>query len=192
MVPHQEALIYSAPSQLPANNERQGDMQVLYAGYPVRRSPQAIAKALLEIQERGIIKSKKQAMEIKEQLKLAKHIFRLLKVNEISFPVGRTNKGNLTLRFSESSEDFDIMLDSVPLSTKNVLEDENNIELKKMIEKYWFDERLISGGQFRGTSIESRGPFIERVISVEDIKNPRGRPKGTRNHGNSKTESSSK
>lgn len=69
--------------------------------------------------------------------KLAKHIFRLLKMYEITFPIGRTNKGNLGIKFTAINDDYEIMLDAVPLATKNILEDENNIELKKMIEKYW-------------------------------------------------------
>lgn len=83
-------------------------------------------------------------MTLTELKKLSKHIFRLLKVNEITFPIGRTNKGNLGITFNENREDFEIMLDSVPLSTKNALVDENNIELKKMIEKYLFDQEQIT------------------------------------------------
>lgn len=78
-------------------------------------------------------------MELDKQKKLNAHIFRLLKVNEIVIPIGRTNKGNLGLKFQANSEDFEIYLDAVPLSTKSMLEDDNNIELKKMLEKYLFD-----------------------------------------------------
>lgn len=176
-------------------------------------------------------------MEIKDQIKLAQHIFRLLKVSEIVFPIGRTNKGNLGIKFSQNSEDYEIMLDAVPLSVKSIIDDDNNIELKKMIEKYWFDsnsptigehygsiipreatkaivhdtllkeiseERTISDSQFRGTSIETRGPFIEdseRIhVSDSDLDNAlenlelttnieipnlpikrRGRPAGSKN-----------
>lgn len=79
-------------------------------------------------------------MNLEQTKKLAQHIFRLLKVNEMVFPIGRTNKGNLGLKFSNNTEDFDIMLDAVPLSTKDMLNDDNNIELKRMIEKYWLGE----------------------------------------------------
>lgn len=81
-------------------------------------------------------------MELNQQKKLNAHIFRLLKVNEIVIPIGRTNKGNLGLKFQANSDDFEIMLDAVPLSTKSMLEDENNIELKRMLEKYLFDKEM--------------------------------------------------
>lgn len=141
-------------------------------------------------------------MELNNAQKLSKHIFRLLKVNEISFPIGRTNKGNLTIVFNESKDDFDLFLDSVPLPTKSLLEDDKNIELKQMVEKYWFDGHTINGSQFRGTSLESKGPFNVKTVSIEDseqiispsvafsgidsfptneVKKPRGRPAGAKN-----------
>lgn len=80
-------------------------------------------------------------MELSNQKKLAKHILRLLKVTEITFPIARTSKGNLGIKFDQNSEDFEIMLDSVPLSTKDMLVDDNNIELKKMLEKYLFESK---------------------------------------------------
>lgn len=82
-------------------------------------------------------------MTLNETKKLSKHIFRLLKVSEITYPIGRTSKGNLGITFNENNDDFAVMLDSVPLSTKNSLEDENNIELKAMLEKYLFDSELM-------------------------------------------------
>ncbi len=78
-------------------------------------------------------------MTISNQRKLAGYIIRLLKVNDIIFPIGRTNKGNFGIRFSANGEDFEMYLDAVPLSTKDVLNDDNNIELKKMVEKYLFE-----------------------------------------------------
>lgn len=106
-------------------------------------------------------------MEIANQKKLVTHILRLLKVSYIDFPIGRTNKGNLAIRFSDQNDNnFDIVLDSVPLSTKDMLVDDNNIELKKMIEKYWFNERIMNGSQFRGTSLETQAPFIEQEVSI--------------------------
>src|ERR1700722_18695382 len=77
-------------------------------------------------------------MELAQQKKLAGHILRLLKVSYIDFPLGRTNKGNLAIRFDDSG-DFTLFLDSVPLPTKDSLQNENNIELKRMLEKYWFE-----------------------------------------------------
>lgn len=77
-------------------------------------------------------------MTLSEQRKLSNHICRLLKVSEITWNLARTSKGNLGITFNTNNEDFTIMLDSIPLSTKDSLNDENNIELKKMVEKYYF------------------------------------------------------
>lgn len=82
-------------------------------------------------------------MTLTEQRKLAKHVCRLLKVSEITFPIGRTPKGNLGLTFNANNDEYEIMLDSIPLSTRNALEDENNIELKAMIEKYMFQQKNV-------------------------------------------------
>lgn len=109
--------------------------------------------------------------------KLVAHIMRLLKVIYIDFPVGRTNKGNLALRFSDQN-DFEIMLDSVPLSTKDMLADDNNIALKEMIKKYWFDEQKLS---YQGMPIV-RDEKIEKIMIVPIIsEKKKGRPKGSKN-----------
>lgn len=89
-------------------------------------------------------------MTLSQQKKLSKHICRLLKVNEINFPIGRTPIGNLGLVFNTNNDDYTMMLDSIPLSTANSLEDENNIELKKMIEKYCFEPET-PGFEWTGT-----------------------------------------
>lgn len=86
-------------------------------------------------------------MELNSQKKLVAHICRLLKVTEIVFPIGRTNKGNLGLKFQAGQEDFDIMLDAVPLSTKDMLVDDNNIELKGILEKYLFTPDTVNYGR---------------------------------------------
>ncbi len=113
-------------------------------------------------------------MELSHQKALAKHIFRLLKVTEITFPIGRTNKGNLGLKFSSNNDEYEIMLDAVPLKTTSILEDENNIELKKMLEKYLFDEVKTFG--------VSRIQAQEKVDSVlASSKKTKGRPKGSKN-----------
>lgn len=79
-------------------------------------------------------------MTLQNQKKLANHICRLLKVPDIIIPIGRTSKGNLGLRFSTNQEEYEMYLDAIPLSTKDILNDENNIELKKMLEKYLFEQ----------------------------------------------------
>ena len=131
-------------------------------------------------------------MDISSQSKLAKNIFRLLKVNEIIFPIGKTPKGNLGIRFADSLEGFEIILDSIPLTISDPLRDDNNIELKRMIEKYWLE------GQKEVMSLrEASHPVLP---PMEEIKNetasgmdtkadaevltPKkkgGRPKGSKN-----------
>lgn len=107
-------------------------------------------------------------MELNKVKKLCGHIFRLLKVNEIVIPLGRTNKGNLGLKFTANTDDFEVMLDAVPLSTKDMLNDDNNIELKGLLIKYLFGEEK--------TDQQS---WAEQKVKLE-ITNPskkRGRPK---------------
>lgn len=144
---------------------------------------------------------------LENQKKLSKHIFRLLKVNEIVFPIGRTNKGNLGLKFTDNSEDFEIYLDAVPLSTKDVLNDENNIELKKMLEKYLFDTKLVTAStpikfypddmKFDAKALKSLEAIVDDGTTVVNVgkvvdgagKNvtekflgkKRGRPAGSKN-----------
>lgn len=83
-------------------------------------------------------------MTLNETKRLSKHICRLLKVSEITLPIGRTPKGNLGITFNANNEDYEIMLDAIPLSTKDSLHDENNIELKVMLEKYLFDTEKVA------------------------------------------------
>lgn len=146
-------------------------------------------------------------MTLEYTKKLAKHICRLLKVTEINFPIGRTPKGNLGLVFNANNNDFDIMLDSVPLSTKNSLEDENNIELKRMIEKYWFEEEtpgFVWSGHMPAENSASTGNVIigidtftgESETWIEDADGVRIADKPTpygkvKPHGNSKTKKTS-
>ncbi len=119
-------------------------------------------------------------METPNYKKLNQHITRLLKVNEIVFPICRTNKGNFGIKFDASGENFDMYLDAVPLPTKNLLDDDNNIELKKILEKYLFDERITS---FSRTS-NLAPPEKDLKFNTEKTdflpKKQRGRPKGSK------------
>lgn len=139
-------------------------------------------------------------MELSNQKKLAKHIFRLLKVDELIIPIGRTNKGNLGIKFSQNSEEYEIMLDSIPLSTKDFLADDNNIELKKMMDKYLFDsvtfysktplnlpKDLIEIVDDTDTEIDLgengglvRGTYPSLATAPKETKR-RGRPAGSKN-----------
>lgn len=110
-------------------------------------------------------------MKLSDQKKLSKHICRLLKVSEITYPIGRTPNGNLGITFNVNSEDFYLMFDSVPLSTSNFLEDENNIELKKMIEKYMFEQEMTTvfkAPQPGLTTAEELGGSIELPTQKKD------------------------
>lgn len=115
-------------------------------------------------------------MELSAQKKLNAHIFRLLKVNEIVIPIGRTNNGNLGVKFQANSDDFEIYLDAVPLSTKDILQDDNNIELKKMIEKYWFDSKIVNVMEMVHNP-RKIAASIDASFLVPKIVRKRGRPK---------------
>lgn len=75
-------------------------------------------------------------MTLEQQQRLATIIFRILKVPDISIPVGLTQKGQLSLRFSKDKVDFEVLLDSVPLNEKEY----DNRELKQTLEKYIYGE----------------------------------------------------
>jgi len=128
-------------------------------------------------------------MTLETQKKLAGHILRLLKVSYIDFPLGRTNKGNLTIRFGDSG-DFTMFLDSVPLPIKDTLQDENNIELKRMLEKYWFEESQMTPMRILaktiGPDFEVVGGAVYKKEEGEVIKKHlegarKGRPVGSKN-----------
>lgn len=125
-------------------------------------------------------------MELQNQKKLVSHIFRLLKVNEIVIPIGRTNKGNLGLKFQANTEGFEIYLDAVPLSTKDMLADDNNIELKKMLEKYLFENReSVARMAFPTlTAVEEGEITREEGLAKLAPKKQRGRPKGSKSKVN--------
>ena len=122
-------------------------------------------------------------MELSNQIRLNKHIFRLLKVNEIVIPIGRTNKGNLGLKFQANTDEFEIYLDAVPLSTKDILNDENNIELKKMLTKYLFEQTKTVWDKIESTSTILNPVLrtMEDKQAVAALPKPRGRPKGSKN-----------
>lgn len=121
-------------------------------------------------------------MEIADYQKLSKHIFRLLKVQEIVFPIGRTNKGNLGIRFSANTDEMEIVLDAVALSTKSMTEDDNNIELKKMIEKYWFEVDSVGiKTQNVGVTALSQIDTSKIVYLPSEAPKKRGRPTGSKN-----------
>ena len=139
-------------------------------------------------------------MTLEQTKKLAQHICRLLKVTYINLPIGRTDKGNFGLIFNENG-DWDMMLDSVPLSTKNVLTDENNIELKRMVEKYWFEQEKIPNFQehtveryeeataFADKMMKQLAPKKKELIETYFENKPVSPAK---KHGNTKTKGNSK
>lgn len=81
-------------------------------------------------------------MTLSMQEKLARHIMRLLKVRTVSFTVGTTERGTLSLKYIKDEPYYQMVLDAVPLSTKSIIDDENNIELKKLLEAYLFESDI--------------------------------------------------
>lgn len=77
-------------------------------------------------------------MNLINQKKLAGHIMRLLKVRSVSFPIATIDKGPLSFKYTAGVEDYELVLDAVPLPTESLATDESNIELKAMLEKYLF------------------------------------------------------
>lgn len=77
-------------------------------------------------------------MTLEQQKKLAEDIMRLLKVRQVSLPLARTEKGDLSLKYVKDTEGYQIVLDAVPLD----LEDFNNKELSQILEKTLFTDPL--------------------------------------------------
>lgn len=77
-------------------------------------------------------------MTLTETKKVAANTIRLLKVRYVQFPVAMTEKGPLTIKFYKDQEDYEIILDSVPLDLK----DYDNRELKSVFEKHFFTQEL--------------------------------------------------
>lgn len=111
-------------------------------------------------------------MTVEQQQKLATHIFRILKVTDISFPIGRTNKGDLSLKFTKDKEGFELILDAVPLNEKEY----DNRELKSIITKYVFDKEEIKAAPDTQST-----PIILTEESSTPILKKRGRPFGSKN-----------
>lgn len=121
-------------------------------------------------------------MTLQNTAKLSKHLCRILKVPEIQWTIARTAKGNISLGFNENTEDFVVYLDSIPLSTKSMLDDENNIELKNMIEKYYFAEKSLEIGwnpPVSETTTLKITPVESEIVHMTVKKG--GRPKGSKN-----------
>ncbi len=77
-------------------------------------------------------------MTQEQETKLAGHIMRLLKVRQVSFPIARTTKGDLWIKYSQDTEGPVVILDAVPLD----LEDFNNKELAGLLERYLYTGQL--------------------------------------------------
>lgn len=74
-------------------------------------------------------------MKLSDQEKLANHLYRLLKIDGVAFPIGRTPKGDLSIVYTKGVDGFHITLDSVPLNEK----DYDNRELKAILTKYLYE-----------------------------------------------------
>lgn len=75
-------------------------------------------------------------MTLEQTGKVVANIQRLLKVRQVSLDVARTEKGMLAIKYIKDTEDYQILLDSVPLDMKEY----DNRELKLMLETYLFAE----------------------------------------------------
>jgi hypothetical protein len=125
--------------------------------------------------------------------KLAGHIMRLLKVRSVSFPIAITDKGPFSIKYVGDA-DYEMVLDAVPLPTKNSLDDDYNIELKAVLEKYWFEEKKDTIALPRQV-VKEDGVFFNRIADdtgleqlTPEIINSAikagkkgGRPKGAKN-----------
>lgn len=77
-------------------------------------------------------------MTLQEQLKLAKEIMRILKVDGVAFPIARTPKGDLSAVYHQTKEEMFVTLDSVPLNEKEY----DNRELKSILIKYLYGPNI--------------------------------------------------
>lgn len=75
-------------------------------------------------------------MTLSDTRKAAENIIRLLKVRYAHFPIAMTEKGPLTIKFLKDTEDYEIVLDAVPLDMKIY----ENRELKSVLEKTFFTQ----------------------------------------------------
>lgn len=125
-------------------------------------------------------------MTLEQQKKLAAHIFRILKISDISFPIGRTNKGDLSLKFTKDKEGFEVILDAVPLNEKEY----DNRELKSILTKYLFDSELtftsttsagVSWNSAQTAQIQEASAQDKQIEANTQEKKKRGRPKGSKN-----------
>lgn len=107
--------------------------------------------------------------------RFAKHIMRLLKVRSVSFPIALTDKGPLSIKYTKDIEDYEMVLDAVPLSVAKMLEDENNIELKQVLEKYLFAMNIHSYTSPTTTHVTvDNNVDYERVSTDELSSNDKG------------------
>lgn len=118
-------------------------------------------------------------MTLQNTQKMANHIMRLLKVNDVILPIARTSKGNFGIRFSNSNEDYEMYLDAVPLTTNDFLKDENNIELKRMLDKYLFDVSGLTTIAAIRETYDAVKPQHDAIVAQD--KPRRGRPVGSKN-----------
>ncbi len=103
---------------------------------------------------------------------MAAHIMRILRVRYVSFPIAKTEKGDLYIKFIKDQDNYELVLDAVPLS---MLEYDNR-ELNSLILKYLYPEPILSA------------PEAIAVIQKESKEVKRGRPK---KHGNINAKKSS-
>lgn len=114
-------------------------------------------------------------MTTEQRKKFSAHIQRLLKVRRVSFPIANTEKGPLSLTYTKDAQDFEIILDAVPLN----MNDYDNRELKAMAEKYLFekesdgfDGHIVSVDQ----SVDIKMENVFAADLIPEAPKKRGRP----------------
>lgn len=111
-------------------------------------------------------------MTLHEAQKVAQTIMRILKVRNVKYPIATTEKGPLNIQFLKDKEEYEIVLDAVPLDMKEY----DNRELKNILEKYWFTSR-------ESYPVRIPPELVDRVLQDNEffpIKKV-GRPKGSKN-----------
>jgi len=118
-------------------------------------------------------------MTLEQTKKFAANIQRMLKVRHVSLPIAKTEKGELSFKFTKDQEHYDIILDAVPLN----MNDYDNREFKSMLEKYLFEEKKefvsYSGVPVVSSPIAPEGKILlvdEEMIEELPKKKKRGRP----------------
>lgn len=99
-------------------------------------------------------------MTLEQHKKVAENTMRLLKVRYVSYLLAKTEKGDIWVKFTKDQDNYDLILDAVPLDLK----DFNNSQFKKLVEKYWFEQ---PSGLVGAAGISNKQ--LKDMLNVDDI-----------------------